>query len=60
MMVVTVTCLQTASEAIITKPLEDANLCAIHAKRVTVQPKDLELTVRFMQEPSMYDCFVYK
>ena len=26
--------------------LEDANLCAIHAKRVTVMPKDLQLARR--------------
>ena len=25
---------------------EDANLCAIHCKRVTVQPKDLQLVKR--------------
>ena len=25
---------------------EDANLCALHAKRVTIQPKDLQLVRR--------------
>ena len=53
MTVATVQCLQAASEAIITKTLEDANLCAIHTKRVTVQPKDLELAHRLMQKPSL-------
>ena len=58
MAITTVECLQTASEAIITKTLEDANLCAIHAKRVTVQPKDLELVLRLIQEPSLHGCQV--
>jgi len=49
----TVECLQSASEAIITKTLEDANLCAVHANRVTVQPKDLGLAIRLSQEPSL-------
>ena len=48
-----VECFQTASEAIITKTLGDANLCAIHAKRVTVQPKDLKLVLRLIQEPCL-------
>jgi histone H3 len=58
MTVATVECLQTASEAIISKTLGDANLCAIHAKRVTVQPKDLELVLRLIQEPSLHGCQV--
>jgi len=49
----TVECLQSASEAIITKTLEDANVCAVHANRVTVQPKDLVLAHRLSQEPSL-------
>ena len=39
----TVTCLQEASEAYIIGLLEDSNLCAIHAKRVTIMPKDIQL-----------------
>ena len=58
MTVATVECLQTASEAIISKTLGDANLCAIHAKRVTVQKKDLELVLRLIQEPSLHGCQV--
>ena len=35
--------LQEAAEAYLVQPLEDLNLCAIHAKRVTIQPKDMQL-----------------
>ena len=38
--------LQEASEAYLVGLFEDANLCAIHAKRVTIQCKDLSLTRR--------------
>ena len=36
-------CLQEAAEAFLVSLLEDANLCAIHAKRVTIMPKDIQL-----------------
>ena len=35
--------LQEAAEAYLVQLLEDSNLCAIHAKRVTIQPKDIQL-----------------
>ncbi|RWS30499.1 histone H3.3-like protein [Leptotrombidium deliense] len=35
--------LQEASEAFLVSMFEDANLCAIHAKRVTIMPKDIQL-----------------
>ena len=35
--------LQEASEAMLIALLEDTNLCGIHAKRVTIQPKDIQL-----------------
>ena len=35
--------LQEASEAYLIGLLEDSNLCAIHAKRVTIMPKDIQL-----------------
>ncbi|KAJ3130803.1 histone H3.2, partial [Geranomyces variabilis] len=35
--------LQEASEAYLVALFEDANLLAIHAKRVTIQPKDIQL-----------------
>jgi histone H3 len=42
--------LQEASEAYMVGLFEDTNLCAIHAKRVTIQPKDMELARRIRQE----------
>eukprot|EP00694_Reclinomonas_americana_P007628 EC798921.1.p1 GENE.EC798921.1~~EC798921.1.p1 ORF type:complete len:186 (+),score=61.84 EC798921.1:62-619(+) len=38
--------LQEASEAYLVGLFEDSNLCAIHAKRVTIQPKDIQLARR--------------
>ena len=38
--------LQEAAEAYIVYLFEDANLCAIHAKRVTVMKKDIQLARR--------------
>ncbi|KAH7365129.1 hypothetical protein KP509_18G010300 [Ceratopteris richardii] len=38
--------LQEAAEAFFISMLEDSNLCAIHAKRVTIQPKDIQLARR--------------
>ncbi len=38
--------LQEACEAYLTGLFEDANLCAIHARRVTVMKKDLDLARR--------------
>ena len=35
-----------AAEAFLVRMFEDANLCAIHAKRVTIMPKDLWLARR--------------
>lgn len=35
-----------AAEAYITQVLEESNLCAIHAKRVTIMPKDIQLANR--------------
>ena len=35
--------LQEASEAYLVGLLQDSNLCAIHAKRVTIMPKDIQL-----------------
>lgn len=42
--------LQEASEAYLAKVFEDANLLAIHARRVTVKPEDLKLTLRVRGE----------
>lgn len=38
--------LQEASEAYLVALFEDTNLCAIHAKRVTIMPKDMRLARR--------------
>ena len=38
--------LQEASEAYLVGLFEDTNLCAIHAKRVTTAPKDMQLARR--------------
>lgn len=42
--------LQEACEAYIVALMEDTNLCAIHAKRVTIKPKDLQLARRIRGE----------
>eukprot|EP01032_Pedospumella_encystans_P031064 gene31064-35057_t len=42
--------LQEASEAYVTGLFEDTNLAAIHAKRVTIMPKDLQLARRIRGE----------
>ena len=41
---------QEASEAYLVGLMEDSNLCAIHAKRVTIMPKDIQLTRRIRRE----------
>ena len=38
--------LQEAGEAFLVGLLQQANLCAIHAKRVTIMPKDIQLAQR--------------
>lgn len=38
--------LQESSEAYLIGLLEDTNLCALHAKRVTIMPKDMQLAKR--------------
>ena len=42
--------LQEASEAYLVGLFEDSNLCAIHAKRVTIMPKDIQLARRIHGE----------
>lgn len=38
--------LQEAAEAIVVEMMEDTNLAAIHAKRITIKPKDIQLANR--------------
>ena len=44
--------LQEAAEAYLVGLFEDSNLCAIHAKRVTIMPKDIQLARRIRGERS--------
>ena len=45
--------LQEASEAYLVGLFEDVNLCAIHAKRVTIMVKDMQLARRIRGEDSV-------
>jgi histone H3 len=47
--------LQEASEAYIVGLFEDSQLCAIHARRVTIMPKDIQLARRIRGERSEPD-----
>ena len=47
-------CLQEAAEAYLVGLMEDANLCAIHAKRVTIMPKDIQLAWHICGEHLQY------
>jgi len=44
--------LQEAAEAYLVGLFEDVNLCALHAKRVTIMPKDMQLARRIRGETS--------
>ena len=44
--------LQEACESYLVGLFEDTNLCAIHAKRVTIMPKDIQLARRIRGEPN--------
>ena len=46
----TIICLQEAAEACIVGLMEDATLCTIHSKRVTIMPKDIQLAHCFWGE----------
>ena len=43
--------LQEAAEAYLVGIMEDTNLCALHAKRVTIMPKDMQLARRIRGDP---------
>lgn len=46
----TIVALQEAAEAYLVDLFEDTNLCAIHAKRVTIMPQDIQLARRIRGE----------
>ena len=46
----TVFALQESNEAYVVGLMEDTNLCAIHGKRVTIMPKDIQLARRIRGE----------
>ena len=63
----TIICLQEAAEAFLVALMEDTNLCTIHAKRVTIMPKDIQLACCIRGEhlkywkapPNRQTCYLY-
>lgn len=47
--------LQESAEAYLVGLFEDTNLCAIHANRVTIMSKDMQLARRLRNEPALAD-----
>ena len=47
---IAVEALQEAAEYYITNLFDDTNLCALHAKRITLQPKDMQLAMKIRGE----------
>ena len=47
--------LQEAAESYLVAMFENTNLCAIHAKRVTIMPKDIQLARRLAKDDAMGD-----
>jgi histone H3 len=45
--------LQEAAEAYLVGLFEDTNLCAVHARRVTIMPRDMQLARRIRGERAM-------
>ncbi|KAK7830178.1 histone H3.2 [Quercus suber] len=54
-----VAALQEAAEAYLVGLFEDTNLCAIHAKRVTIMPKDIQLARRIRDCRGFFLCTAY-
>ncbi|XP_013777404.1 histone H3-like centromeric protein cnp1 [Limulus polyphemus] len=50
-------CLQEAAEAYLVHLFEDAYLCSIHARRVTLQPKDIHLARRIRGSVNSFEIF---
>lgn len=51
--------LQEAAEAYLVGLFEDTNLCAIHAKRVTIMTKDMHLARRIRGERFWENIFIW-
>ena len=49
--------LQEATEAYVVGLFEDVNLCALHAKRVTIQSKDMHLARRIRGETLRFEYY---
>lgn len=49
--------LQEAAEAYMVGLFEDTNLCAAHARRVTIFPRDMQLARRIRGEPAMKNIY---
>ena len=47
---IAVEALQEAAKYYTTNLFDDANICALHAKRITLQPKDMQLAMRIRGE----------
>ena len=47
---VAILCLQEVAKVYLVRLFEDMNLCAIHAKRVMIMPRDLQLARRIRGE----------
>ncbi len=45
--------LQEGAEAFLVSLLEDNNLCAIHAKRITILPRDMQLVKQIHGDPAL-------
>ncbi|XP_074594830.1 histone H3-like [Brevipalpus obovatus] len=45
-----ITALQESAESYLTRLFEDANLCAIHGRRVTIMPRDIGLCLRIRHD----------
>ena len=50
--------LQEAAEAYLAGLFEDGNLCAVHARRITIQPKDIQLARRIRGERGVSEACV--
>lgn len=55
-----ISCLQEATEAYLVSLFEDTNLCALHAKRVTIRVSDMQLARRIRGEHAWKETYTHK